>query len=152
MPNPYTAQFTTAETKLFTIGDVFEVTVASSTDSAAILGVSTYILTAADLENKVGNASQVTVDRTTTYNIQGVVLDKNCNPAVGAVVAATSSLAQVSASTNQNGKYAIKFLDFVIKFLPDSRIRFLPDKSYVFFQKFLNDKFKKLNSRNSKFN
>jgi len=108
----YTAQFTTAETKLFTIGDAFEVTVASSTDSAATLGVSTYILTAADLENKVGTTSQIIVDRTTTYNIQGTVLDKNGDPAVGAVVTATSSLAQVSASTSQNGKYAIKFLDF----------------------------------------
>jgi hypothetical protein len=76
------------------------------------LGASTYILTGADLENKAGTANQISVDRTTTYNIQGTVLDKNGNPAVGAVVTATSGLAQVSASSNQNGKYAIKFLDF----------------------------------------
>ena len=109
----YTAQFTTAETKLFTVGDTFEVNVTSVADSAIILGATSYVLGGVDLENKAGDTGQISVNRTTSYNIQGTVLDRNGDPASGAIVTATSPLAQVSASTNQNGRYAIKFLDFV---------------------------------------
>merc|ERR1711900_110393 len=85
----YMVQFTTTETWEFVVGDVFEIQVLSAANPSLAYGIGSYELTAADLENKTGAATKITIDRTSTYTIQGSVLDKNGEAAIGATIIAT---------------------------------------------------------------
>merc|ERR1712000_519501 len=67
----YMVQFTTTETEKFVVGDVFEIQVLSAANPSLAYGIGSYELTAADLENKTGAATKITIDRTSTYTIQG---------------------------------------------------------------------------------
>merc|ERR1712000_345745 len=107
----YMVQFTTTETEKFVVGDVFEIQVLSAANPSLPYGIGSYELTAADLENKTGAATKITIDRTSTYTIQGSVLDKNGEAAIGATIIATAPQAQVTTTAEANGKYRVRFVD-----------------------------------------